>query len=315
VRRVSLARPVQRAWRIAEGERSFALKRILCPVDSSEFSRHALRYASALAGWYGAQLTVLSVRPRVIPSPSRTGPAPALPLWNPELGEQALRAFVDEEVGPIAAQIVSHEGSVIPEIVRSAADLRADLIVIGTHGLAGLERWLLGSVTERLLREADCPVLTVPHRANPSASPVVSFTNILCGIDFSQPSERGLEYALSLARAAGGRIAVVHALEWFEEELWLSTRFGPGPTLEEKLRAELEAHIPANARGWCDPEFVVAHGKARRELLRVAEERHADLIVLGVRKRGAIDEMVFGSTAAHVVRDATCPVLTMTEQR
>ena len=139
----------------------FALKRILCPVDSSEFSRHALRYASALAGRYGAELTVLSVRPRVIPSASRIAPAPALPLWNPEIGEQALRAFVDQEVGPIAAQIVSHEGPVIPEIVRSAADLRADLIVIGTHGLAGLERWLLGSTANDVLHGAPCDVLAV----------------------------------------------------------------------------------------------------------------------------------------------------------
>ena len=307
-------RPIESSPHLPQSN-SISVRRILCPVDSSEFSQHALRYASALAGWYEADLTVLSVQSRMIPSTSWTVPAPEFPLGNPVLGQQALRAFVAEEVGPIAAQIVSREGLVVTEILRLAADLPADLIVMGTHGLGGFERLLLGSVTENVLRKAPCPVLTVPRRANPPARPVVTFKRILCAIDFSRSSERGLDYALSLAQAAGGQIVLVHVLEWLPEELWRSTRFNPGPSLEQETRMRLEALVPTDARNWCEREFVVAHGKPHREVLREAEARNADLIVLGVQRRGPIDLMLFGSTAEHVVREASCPVLTVAVAR
>jgi nucleotide-binding universal stress UspA family protein len=201
------------------------------------------------------------------------------------------------------------------EIVRLAGELPADLIVMGTHGLSGFERFMLGSVTEKVLRKAPCPVLTVPRAIDPDLLPTVLYRTIVCGIDFSRPADRALQYALSLAQESGGRIVLVHALEWFaEEEPRLSAHFNVSEfrrSLEADARSQMASLVPEAARTWCEPEPLIVHGKAYRELLRIAADRRADLIVLGVRGRSVADLAFFGSTAQHVLRQATCPVLTV----
>ena len=295
-----------------------AVKQILCPVDLSEFSGRALRHALALGRWYDASIVALSIRPTVLqPTPWMEYPV-AMPLEAPEDRERAARStleFVSEIAGTTPVQVLVRDGSVPVEIVRAAAELPADLIVMGTHGLSGFERFMLGSVTERVLRKAPCPVLTVPPAIDAERSPTVLFKTIVCGLDFSPASERALEYALSLAQEAGGRLVLVHALEWFaEEEPKLSAHFNVSEfrrTLEADARSQMAKLVPESARTWCEAESVIVHGKAYHELLRVAAEKKADLMVLGVRGRSAADLALFGSTAQHVVRQATCPVLTV----
>lgn len=293
------------------------VERILCPVDSSPFSERALRYSAALASWYGAELVALSVRPSLLPS--------ALPLALPvsvalkaadtaAIEEEALQAFVVEAVGTVAARVVVTDGPVVSEIVRVGGELPADLIVMGTHGLSGFEHLLLGSVTEKVLRKAPCPVLTVPRLATEPAQ-AVTFKTIVCAVDFSPASLRAFDYALSLAQEAGGRLVLVHALELFAEEQPRLTEHFNVPefrqTLEREARQQLESLVSRDARTWCDPEVIVGHGKAYQEVLRLATERAAELIVLGVQGRSAIDRALFGSTTQHVVRQARCPVLTV----
>ena len=125
-----------------------SIKRILCPVDSSDFSARALRYGAELASWYRAELAVLSVRPSFLPST----PLERWPDSDPETvrrRDDSLRAFVHEAVGESAARVTIAEGDVVEQIVSAARDLPADMIVMGTHGLRGFERLLLGSVTDR----------------------------------------------------------------------------------------------------------------------------------------------------------------------
>jgi nucleotide-binding universal stress UspA family protein len=296
-----------------------AFRRILCPVDLSEFSHRAVRHAVALARWYGAEVTALSVRPTVLqPTPWMEYPT-SFPLESPEDRERAAQSvltFVREIAEPTPVQVLVTDGSVVPEILKTAEDISADLIVMGTHGLSGFERFMLGSVTEKVLRKAQCPVLTVPHRvAESTDSPHVTFKTILCAVDFSPSSDRALEYALSLAQEAGGRLVLVHALEWFaEQEPRLSAHFNVSEyrrALEVDARERLAASIPESARTWCEAEPVIAHGKAYREILRIAGDRKAELIILGVQGRNAVDLTLFGSTAQHVVRQAACPVLTV----
>jgi nucleotide-binding universal stress UspA family protein len=81
--------------------------------------------------------------------------------------------------------------------------------------------------------------------------------------------------------------------------------------LEADARERLSKAIPEDARAWCEAEEMVTTGRAYREILRVAKEQQADVIVMGIHAHGAIDRMFFGSTANHVVREATCPVLTV----
>jgi nucleotide-binding universal stress UspA family protein len=138
------------------------IKRILCPVDMSEFSRRALHHAEALATWYDADLHVLhsflDMVPAMVPVPA-FGSAPA-----DARGEAAatLREFVSHSRVGIPVREVVREGDPVPTILSYADYIGADLIVMGTHGLAGLERALVGSTAERVLHEAACPVLTIP---------------------------------------------------------------------------------------------------------------------------------------------------------
>src|SRR5262249_49240582 len=104
-------------------------------------------------------------------------------------------------------------GGPVTEILAQAADMSADLLVLGTHGRSGFERLFLGSVTEKVLRKASCPVLTVPPGL-PDAVPAspIRYACILCPVDFSESSLRALEYALSLAQETDARLAVLHVV-------------------------------------------------------------------------------------------------------
>ncbi len=293
------------------------LHHVLCPVDLSEFSAHALRHAAALAQWYEADLTALSVHSRFL-TPMTPWPTSSVIESEAAAGDQMLRTFVSDTAAPLEPRVVTSDGAVVPEILRVALALPADLIVMGTHGLSGFERLLLGSVTEKVLRKAPCPVLTVPRGATEEVARVVAFKTIVCGIDFSEASTHALDYALSLAQEAAGRLVLVHALEWFDDDQpWLTLNLdvqGLRVNAQQAALEQLDALVPARARTWCDPEFHVVTGKAHRAVLKVASDQNADLIVLGVHGRGALDLAVFGSTSQHVVRAATCPVLTVRNQ-
>jgi len=295
-----------------------AFERILCPVDLSEYSARAFQYALALARWYESALTVLNVRPFALP-PALWMEYPVAPLIEPldqAAEEKRVRAFLDTAAGAAFARVVVRDGSVAPEILRTASDLAADLIVMGTHGRGGFEHWLLGSVAENVLRQANCPVLTVPRVVHePAGGEAVTFKSIVCAVDFSRDSQRALDYALSLAQAAAGRLVLVHVLEQFDsDEPIVTAHFNVSEfrrTLERDARARLEQMIPSSARAWCETDIVVAHGKASREVLRVADAYRADLIVLGVHGRNAVDLLLFGSTTQHVLHSAHTPVLTV----
>jgi nucleotide-binding universal stress UspA family protein len=199
-------------------------------------------------------------------------------------------------------------------ILSLAAESATDLVVLGTHGRSGFERLMLGSVTEKVVRKASCPVLTVPRRAE-GAPEHAPFGRILCGVDFSEASRRAVDYGLSLAQEAKARVTLLHVVEWLPDE-----SFSKYPqfdvdhfrrTLLTDARVKLEQLVPEDARNWCEPDTKLVCGKPYQEILRVASEERSDLIVLGVHGRGAIDRMLFGSTTQAIVRQAACPVLTI----
>jgi nucleotide-binding universal stress UspA family protein len=298
-----------------------SITHILCPIDFSEYSRHALHHAVALAKWYRATLTLLYAQaPLAVPA----GPAEMLPAMV-LTGEQhdqlvkSLRQMVATEVGEtVLTHVEVAEGDPAREIVARAQDTRADLVVMGTHGAKGFERLLLGSVTEKVLRKAPCPVLTVPRSA-PDMMPLPPlFKRILCPIDFSDCSMRALKYATSLAQEADGCLTVAHVfeLEGALPENWRQA-LTPRSMRDELIRLESErrdklAHaVPEGVGSYCQVEQVLASGTPYREILRLADEKKSELIVIGVHGRSGADMMFFGSTTNHVVREARCPVLTV----
>jgi nucleotide-binding universal stress UspA family protein len=201
------------------------------------------------------------------------------------------------------------------EILAQAAALRPDLLVLGSHGRSGFQRWLLGSVTEKLIRQAPCPTMIVPQRAHdtPPDKPV-QFRNILCPVDFSDASMRAMEHALSLAEEADAHLTLLHVIEVPPE---LREQVALAGLDVDRIRAAAEAEslrrlrtlVPEQARTYCTVETAVREGAAFRQILAAASETRADLVVMGVHGRGALDLLVFGSNTVRVIRGAACPVL------
>jgi nucleotide-binding universal stress UspA family protein len=301
------------------------LTHILCPVDFSEVSAHALDHARVVAGRYHARITLLYVHAPALPAVSESVgvsmPAGRVEAATIEGLREAARSFAGPAVeGMQQVAVIVDGGHPAPQILARAAALGADLIVMGTHGASGFQHFMLGSVTEKVLRKASCPVLTVPPRAHAPAAP--PFTSILCPIDFSNPSLSALEWTWSLAQESQAAVTLLHVIEWpweeppaphFEE---LPAREGQKLAefrreLETTSLARLESLVPRHERDRRPAASVVRHGKAHREVLAAAAACQADLIVMGVHGRNVVDLSLFGSTTNQVVRAASCPVLTV----
>lgn len=294
------------------------IRRILCPTDYSECARHALRRAVGLAVWFGARLRVLHVM-GVAPPPAPAadgGPTPVsenvMRLWEAE--ERArLEAFVATAIAagaPLELKLVSGgSGDVSRDIRAEAEDWAADLVVMGTHGRSGIGHVLMGSVAERVLRVAPCPVLTV-GAASPEADDEPLFRRVLCATDLGAPASPTVHLAASVASETLACLTLLHVIE----------EPGAGPerplaaddpvrcALVEQARERL-ARLAIPARTFCRVTERVEAGRAWREILRVARETHADLIVVGAHGGGALGRLLLGSNANQVVRHAECPVL------
>jgi nucleotide-binding universal stress UspA family protein len=292
---------------------------ILCPVDRSDTSRHALDHAVAVARWYDARLTVLQVAwtgvpPMAMPAVAGAGFMPVLTAQDREASLSDLQQFIGEVPG-VRVEAAFREGAVVPEIMDEAHARRADLIVMGTHGLGGFERFLLGSVTEKVIRKAACPVMTVPPRATAPARTTPPFQKVLCPVDFSPSSVHAVTHALSLAQQAGGALWLLHVLDWD-----VSHPVAPGYGMEmaahrrkaeDDAKRELGRLVPADARDWCNITEMAVIGRAHEEIVRMVDENHVDLIVMGVHGRPGLTGVFLGSTTNQVVRHASCPVLSV----
>jgi nucleotide-binding universal stress UspA family protein len=290
------------------------IARVLCPVDFSEFSRRAVDHAAAIARWYGAGLTLLHV---FVTRPA--GDLPSTPLTDCE------RQRITVDLRRLAAHVpvelsvdlrITEASDVHHEVLTQAELVSADLLVLGTHGRSGFERLLLGSVAERVVRKAPCPVMIVPrHAADATPDEPVRFRRILCPVDFSDGAARAVRYAVNLAEEARAQLMLLHVLDVPPEIL---TQPASAALDIERIRAaataeatrQLHALVP-DPQPTCTLKPVVREGAVYREILAVAEKRRADLIVMSVQGRGAVDLMVFGSNTARVMRAATCPVLVL----
>jgi nucleotide-binding universal stress UspA family protein len=289
------------------------IERVLCPVDFSEISQHALDHAAAVARWYEARLTVLYVFANL---PTMDLP----PLVLEDAGRERLMSDLRRMTAAVTGHVpvecrVQEAPHVHEEILAQLGVTAADLLVIGTHGRSGFQRFVLGSVTEKVIRRAPCPTLVVPPRAPdvPAGSPI-QFRRVLCAVDFSESSLDALALAINLAEEADAQLTLLHAVEF--PPVVVGEPAVPVPDFSRvreaaaaDARRKLHELIPEQARTYCTVETAVVEGRAYREILRHATERRSDLIVIGVQGRGALDLLVFGSTAHHVIRASTCPVL------
>ena len=265
-----------------------------------------------------SRITVLHVYSAPVPPVAVSQYPNNIPLPQPirpdEVREQVQQFCELLAAVGVTPAIAVEEGDPVKVIVRTVAESAPDLLIMGTHGRGGFERLLLGSVTEKVLRLVSCPVLTVPSPVASAASP--AFKTIVCAVDFGPSATRALDYAFSLAKEADARLVLLHVVDSLADAAIAGEPLNFSipdyqRALEREASERLAALIPADARTWCRPESLVTSGKAHREIVRVAKETQADLIVMGVQGRGAIDLLVFGSTTQHVIREAGTPVLTL----
>ena len=280
------------------------MQRILCGVDFSDFSRHALAHAAAIARWYKATVTLFHAHAPAMSADLGAGPGASEPFVQAGQRDRLLQELTRfaESAGAADVPIVCEvwPGPAIRGILERAASLPADLIVLGTYGRSGVDRLMLGSVAEKVLRKA---AATTP------------FARILCPVDFSESSMKAVAYALSLAREAGAYLILMHVVEGVSNtEHWKQ----PDPMLlrylknaEEQALGRLREAVSAGASQASRPEMILTTGKAYRQILDVAAARDIRLIVMGVHGRGPLNLVLFGSTTEHVVRMASCPVLTL----
>jgi len=292
------------------------ISQIVCPVDFSAFSRRALEHAAAIARPFRSHLTVL----HACSAPTGIAADPHLDdsaVRDPEADAlyAALKEFAEPVTGGLAVRLnLMRADDVRRAIVTEAQAVGADLLVMGSHGRGGFERLFLGSITEKIVRHSPCPVLVVPHRAD--APHGGRFHRIVCGIDFSPASLQAFRYAVHLAATEGAEVTLIHAIEVPPElrEMQIAAAYDVDAIRDAAEAASLNrlrALAPGPPETTCRIHALVAEGRAHRQIVRIAEEKQADLIVVGTHGRSALDRWLFGSNTHAVLRDAPCPVLTV----
>lgn len=289
------------------------VNRILCPLDFSEFSVRAYRHALSLAEHYRAKLVAQhTVEVWRHPAASFAATADLYDEYCQTLlgsGKEQLEEFVknytSNEVQP---ELVVDEGTAADSILSLAQDRKSDLIVMGTHGLRGFDRLMLGSVTDRVMRRAPCPVLAVrepPHDAVAVGQERHSphrLDRILACVDFSEDSKQALSYAFSAAAEYDAELTLLHVLE----------KVPSAAKTDEavcEVAAKLDKMIPPERRTALKIKTAVGIGKPYQQIVQFAREAQIDLVTMGVRGHGALDVAVFGSTTYRVMQLGSCPVL------
>ncbi|MDX9974933.1 MAG: universal stress protein [FCB group bacterium] len=287
------------------------IRRILCPIDFSPFSVEAYACAQSLASHYGATLHVQHLV-ELWNDGSKT--APPMNLFDEyrrasiQEGEERLERFVEAHpYDGVRPEPYVQEGVPADRILALAEELAVDLVVMGTHGRRGLNRLMLGSVTERVLRNAPCLVLVAGNASGDSAPPgkagdAVPFRRILCCTDFSDTSEKAVAQALSLAEAYGAEMTLVHVLDESPDAAGIQVRIA-GAT------QQLEQLVSSVSRKKGTVSIAVRVGRPYAQIIQAATDINADLTVMGVRGRNALDVAVFGSTTYRVIQLGSCPVL------
>jgi nucleotide-binding universal stress UspA family protein len=287
------------------------IERVLCPVDFSEFSARAYDYAQSLARHYHARLYLQHVVDFTLPSYAYYADASYIADLFERVRNDArsqLEEFAKRPTGhgPPPERVL-HEGVPTKSILSFAEEQRVNLIVIGSHGLKGVDRVALGSVTEKVLRKASCSVLVVRKPEHDFVSPgseqdPIQLRKLLLCTDFSEYSRRALEHAVSIAAEYDAELTVLYVLE----DMPASVDF---ESVTKPLLARLEGAITPDVRERCTIKPLVRIGKPYLEILQQAAEAQTDAVIMGVRGRNALDLAVFGSTAHRVIQLGPCPVL------
>lgn len=274
---------------------ALSISHILCPTDFDDLSGLALDYAGRLAGRTGARLTVLYadsfLPPREFTSHDAAAVARSLEAER-KAALKHLQRYAQARVPsgvPFDAVVAVAEPA--PGILAEATKHSADLIVMATHGRSGVDRLVLGSVTEHVLSEAKVPVLAVrPSQAGASPGEI---RRILLPTNFTPADETALRQAAGLAAALSAELVVAH----------IAPDAGVAPATEERICAWADGPAPR-----CSLRKLVRHGDPVEQILKLASDEKVDLLVVAGQRRRLLDLVVFGSTTERLIRHAPAPV-------
>jgi nucleotide-binding universal stress UspA family protein len=294
-----------------EAGKRVALNNILFATDFSPHSNAALPYVLALARQCGAKI----YGAHVVPPEDYLFTAPD--LWPAHLQQekqlqQEVEGHLEEQLRGVPHKVLFDVGDIWNVLSKFISENDIDLVVIGTHGRTGARKLLMGSIAEKIFRQAGCPVLSAGPNVSGKLEREIQFRHILLATDFGEESLAALPFAISLAEENQAQLTLLHVVDQ-----------GAADALDfEKImastRRRLEELVPTDAKPWCDVECLIQFSNqqstAAECILATARNRAADLIVLGVRPThgalGTVTHLVH-TTAQHIVAHATCPVLTV----
>jgi nucleotide-binding universal stress UspA family protein len=279
-------------------------KKIVCPIDFSEYSDVAFQYAAALAMQNESQLivchSILDVTQAfVYLEGDYAGTVNDALVSNAAARLEAFVAKFDSKIKP-SERIM--RGDPAQAILDLATRENADLIVMGTHGIGGYDRFLMGSITNKVLHKATMPVLVVcnpTHHYLCKAGPTrVTIDRILCALDLESNNTKFIDLTIFIARMYGADIQFLHVMEEpYEQE-------------QETMKRLKEIVDPATTI-WCKAKCAIKKGRAANEILKTVDEEAIDLLVMGHHSRRPIDELFLGSVAKKLVSTSSCPVMVM----
>jgi nucleotide-binding universal stress UspA family protein len=287
------------------------IERILCPVDFSEPSARAYDSAQSLAQYYHVKLFLQHVVDFVLPSYAYYADAVYITELFETIRDEAQKQLQDfaksQTRTGVEPECFVHEGGVTDSILSFAAARKVDLIVMGTHGLKGVDRATLGSATEKVLRKAHCPVLVSRKPGHTVVAPdgaqsLIRLRKVIFCTDFSDPARRALEYALSVAAEFDAEITLFHVLE----DVQTLANIKEAITTATK---QLDKLIPPDGGKAAKIRTMVRIGRAYEQIVQLALEIQAELLIMAVRGRNALDLAVFGSTTYRAIQLGSCSVL------
>lgn len=280
-----------------------SFKNILFLTDFSEASNAAQAYAVGLARHYGAQLyPAHACNPIILTETAGTDIIQEME----DTSRERLYALAREtglDCTPLFAR-----GAVEDTIPEWSREHGIDLIVMGTHGRRGLRHFLMGSVAEAVFRKASCPVLTVGPHVHTRPYHNFKVESILFPTDLGSHVEFAARYALSVAQENYADITFMHVIA--PEQIHLTDR----ASLVNTTYRKLNKIVPAEAKSWCKPQYVVEVGDPVKELMNYAEKERPDMIVLGLPAEKRFNDHFHTGVTYNVIASAPCPVLTLRDE-
>ena len=287
------------------------LKNIVVLADLHGDSEKQLRFAAALAQWYGAKLTLAHA---CVPESNAYIPPEPLPVWLSP-AEHQTREKSKEIAGNagIARKMVDSVVSApsVSELLDTLDLSQPDLLVLATHGRTGLDKWLKGSVTAEVFRQAQCPVLVLPPGFPGAPIQGLQVQRILLATDLSAVSARAHAYATGIAEDHGAQLVAVYVD--YDGPAFSFERSIDLQQLSDWLHRQSAPHGDTHRT-----ESIVRFGKPAEEIVQAAIDYQADLIVLGAKGLGALAGLsshFVGGTVYEVAGSSFCPVLIVPKAR